>query len=68
MSKTYSVELTGAQLRILHENIALILNDPDWPNATAERDALADAHETIITAWRTACQAESTRAVHHSLY
>lgn len=64
MSKTYNTKLTGAQLRILHEMTALILNDPTFPMGQGDRALLARADEQLVERWREACQAESTRAVH----
>lgn len=65
-AKTCRLELTGAQLRVLHETLSVVLNDPYWFDSlgSSERDAstLARAHEQIMDTWRTACRAESTPA------
>lgn len=62
----YTVRLTGPQLRVLHETLAVVLNDPDWgeTTATSDRDmsTLNRAHETIHDALRVARRAESTPA------
>lgn len=66
MSRSYPVQLTGGQLRVLTDQLALILNDPDWPetSATSPRDwaMLQRAAETLREAHRRACKAESTPA------
>jgi hypothetical protein len=66
MAGTYSTPLTGPQLRVLHQTLALVLNDPTWgeTTATSERDmaTLDRAARTITTTWQEACRAESTPA------
>lgn len=63
MSRRYQLTLTGHQLRVLHETLSIVLNDPDWPeaSATSGRDfqVLGRAHESILDALR---GAESTPA------
>lgn len=64
MATTYRVRLTGPQLRVLHENHALILNDPDWFERSGAGDrehaTFARAAEAVTEAWRKAARAEST--------
>ena len=66
MAKTYPVRLTGGQLRVLHEHLSLIANDPGWQETTATTDrdiaTLNRATEAIAEAWRDAKRAESTPA------
>lgn len=66
MAGVYRVPLTGAQLRVLHENLSLLQNDPDWQEAASMTDqdkATFDrAQETITDWWRRACRHESTPA------
>jgi hypothetical protein len=60
----FPVKLTGPQLRVLHETLSLILNDPTWgeTTATSERDmaTLLRASETIMDGWHAAQRANST--------
>lgn len=64
MAKSYAVRLTGAQLRVLREVLAVVTNDPDWSDFTGERDwaTLGRATEVIVDAHVAACRAESTPA------
>jgi hypothetical protein len=61
---SYTVRLTGPQLRVLHELLSPVLNDPSAMDLS-QRDlnTLSAAHEKIITALRSAWRAESTPAV-----
>lgn len=65
-AKTYPVPLTGGQLRVLHETLSVVLNDPDWGQTTATppRDMLMldRAAQTVYEAWRAAQKAESSPA------
>lgn len=60
------IDLTTPQLRVLHETLSLILNDPTWgeTTATTERDmgTLVRASEVILEGWRAGGRAESTPA------
>jgi hypothetical protein len=58
----YPIDLTGAQLRVLHEVVALVMNDPTWPMSHGDRTVLGRAGEKIAERWRDACRAESTPA------
>lgn len=61
-----TVRLTGPQLRVLHETLSVILNDPEWgeTTATSERDmaTLGRAHSVIHEGWRRAAKAASAPA------
>jgi hypothetical protein len=63
MSKTYALEMTGPQLRVLHELLSPVLNDPSAMDLS-QRDlnTLNAAHEKIMSTLRTAWRAESTPA------
>lgn len=69
MSNSYAVRLTGAQLRVLHETLSVVTNDPDWfeTSGISNRDAdtLNRAHDILIEAWRAAARTESTPATTH---
>lgn len=62
MSKDYSVRLTGGQLRVLHETLAMVMNDPDWSEQFSPREwsMLQRGRDAIINKWREALAAEST--------
>lgn len=66
MTKTYRLDLTGGQLRTLHETLSLVLNDPDWQEMLGytgrEWATLGRASDKIMDAWGGACEAESTPA------
>lgn len=63
-ARTYPIRLTGGQLRVLHETLAIVQNDPDWAETTATnaRDwaALSRAADVIRDGWRTASRTESS--------
>ncbi|MGN6575270.1 MAG: hypothetical protein ACTHKG_06260 [Nocardioides sp.] len=46
--------LTAAQLRALHESLAVILNDPDWTGDVRAQQTLDRAEDRIIAALNTA--------------
>ena len=57
--------LTGPQLRVIHEVLSLVTNDPDWADMLgSQRDwqTLERGHSAIRDAWRLACQAHSKAA------
>jgi hypothetical protein len=62
-ARTYPLRLTGAQLRVLHEALAIVQNDPTWAETTATDDRdwahLCRAAEAITAGWRSASRAES---------
>lgn len=59
----YSVLLTGPQLRILHELLSVVMNDPYWYDGKLRDHGIAArAHEAILDAWREAARAESSPA------
>ena len=65
-SSSVRVALTGPQLRVLHESLSIILNDPaDWPDLAAmnERDwrTLQRAAEVLTDGWRIASRAATVR-------
>jgi hypothetical protein len=64
MANAYPVKMTGAQLRVVHEALSMILNDPDWGSTFGPRDwaTMERAAAVIADGWRTACRAESTPA------
>jgi hypothetical protein len=64
MARTHTVRLTGPQLRVLHELLSIIGNDPDWAEQFGERDwqTLGRATDVIVAAHVDACRAESTPA------
>jgi hypothetical protein len=55
MARTHTVRLTGPQLRVLHELLSIIGNDPDWQTLGRVTDVIVGAHVD-------ACRAESTPA------
>ena len=62
----HPVNLTGPQLRVLHETLSVVLADPEWSttSSTPSRDmnTLERAHDVIIAAWREVCRSGSTPA------
>lgn len=60
------VPLTGPQLRVLHELLSVVRNDPYWgeTTATSARDmaTLGRAHDVILSELREAQRAASTPA------
>jgi hypothetical protein len=58
---SYTVRLTGAQLRVLRQVLGIVMNDPDWSEITGQRDwATLDRATSIITnAHVDACRAET---------
>ncbi len=67
MTNTYTIELTGPQLRVLHESLSVILNDPTWAETIGSPDrdqvTLGRAADVVVEGWRRACRAESTPAL-----
>jgi hypothetical protein len=60
----YAIQLTGPQLRVLHDVLATVTNDPDWSEYTGDKDwaTLGRASDVIADAYRVACRTESTPA------